>query len=64
MIDGQTGIYVKSGNMAYWRPVKVLFETQNQVILSSVYEDGVNEVKYYDNVIREGKDIHNEKLLH
>ena len=50
--------------MAYWRPVKVLFETQNQVILSSVYENGVNEVKYYDNVIREGEDIHNEKLLH
>lgn len=64
VIDGQTGIYVKSGNMAYWRPVKVLFETQNQVILSSVYENGVNEVKYYDNVIREGEDIHNEKLLH
>ena len=63
MLDGQTGIYVKSGNMVYWRPVKVLFEGESQVILSDMYEDGVNEVKYYDNVIRTGKDIHDGKLL-
>ena len=63
VLDGQTGIYVKSGNMVYWRPVKVLFEGESQVILSDVYEDGVNEVKYYDNVIRTGKDIHDGKLL-
>lgn len=63
VLDGQTGIYVKSGNMVYWRPVTVLFEGETQVILSDVYEDGVNEVKYYDNVIRTGKDIYDRKLL-
>ena len=63
VIEGVPCIFVKSGNIAYQRTVQVLYDNGTDVLLSGVYEPGVNEVRRYDTVIVEGKDLYDEKIL-
>lgn len=63
VFEGQNMVYVKSGNMAYLRPVTVIFANDSYALLSDDYEKDVNEVKRYDTVIVRGDDLYDKKIL-
>lgn len=62
-VEGETCVFVKFGNVAYQRPVSVLFEDENYILVSSTYEKDKNEIKRFDEIIVQGTDLYDEKIL-
>ena len=65
VIEGKQCVYVKFANQVFLRPVKVLLEDENHVLLSAEEEEGVNEVEMYDVVVVEagGVELYDKKIL-
>lgn len=61
--DGVTGVYVKFGGIASYKPVTVLAEDENYALVSSTYTSGENELQLYDEVIIEGEDVKDGTLV-
>lgn len=59
--DGEKGVYVLKGNIALFKKIDILYSTEDYVIVSLNSED--NEVKIYEQVITEGKDISDGKII-
>lgn len=62
-VEGKTCVFVKSGNVAYQRPVTVIFEDENYILVSLTYQKEKNEVKRFDEIIVQGMDLYDEKIL-
>lgn len=63
IVDGQYGVYIRYGGMAYFKPIIILFEDENYILTPLQYEEGKNELRMYDAVIVSGKDLSDEKIL-
>ncbi len=65
VIEGEKCVYVKFGNQVFQRKVNVLLEDENYVLVSAVYEAGVNELQMYDEVVVEtgGVELYDAKIL-
>ncbi len=65
VIEGDTCVYVKFGNQVYLRRVKVLLEDENYVLMSRDYEEGVNELSLYDEVVVDagGVELYDKRVL-
>lgn len=63
VIDGVDYVYVRSGNVAYLRRVKILFEDENYILVPSTKTAGENEVQLFDEIIVRGTDLANGKVL-
>lgn len=59
--EGEKGVYVLKGNIALFKKIDILYSTEDYVIVSLNSED--NEVKLYEQVITEGKDISDGKVI-
>lgn len=59
--DGEKGVYVLKGNIALFKKIDILYSTDDYVIVSLNSEN--NEVKLYEQVITEGKDISDGKVI-
>ncbi|NLW78418.1 MAG: hypothetical protein GXY32_03270 [Ruminococcaceae bacterium] len=59
------GVYVKFGNMVYFRKVQILLEEDGYMLVSPVVEEGVNEVEMYDDVVVDagGVELYDRKIL-
>ena len=62
-MEGENCVFVKFGNVAYQRPVTVLFEDENYILVSATYEKDKNEIKRFDEIIVQGTDLYDEKIL-
>lgn len=51
IVDGQQCVYVKFGNQVYLRKIKVVLEDEHYLLLPLQWENGVNEVELYDEVV-------------
>ena len=64
IVDGEWGVYVKYGNLARFRRITVLYQDDEYIL---VPEDGKvgtdNEVRLFDEVIVEGTDLYDGKIL-
>lgn len=64
IVDGEKGVYVKYGNLARWRKITILYQDESYIL---VPEDGKvgtdNEVRLFDEVIVEGPDLKDGKIL-
>ena len=64
IVDGNKGVYVKYGNIIYFRKIQILYQDEDFIL---VPEDGKvgseNEVRLYDEIITEGSGLKDEKLL-
>lgn len=64
IVNGQNGVYVKYGNLQRFRKITKLYEDENYIL---VPEDGKvgtdNEVRLYDEIIVEGNNLQDGKLM-
>lgn len=61
-VDGEKGVYVKVGNIAEFRKVHIIYSDENY-ILSSAPEGERGYLELYDEIIPEGVDLYDSKLL-
>lgn len=65
IVDGVTGVYIKYGNVAYFRPIEILYEDANYILVPTSYTvaEGQKTLKIFDEVIIGGINLSNGKLL-
>ncbi len=65
IVDGVTGVYIKYGNVAYFRPIEILYEDDNYILVPKSYEvaEGQKALKMFDEVIIGGTNLSNGKFL-
>lgn len=64
--NGEYGVYVKRGGVAQYRRITPVFENEQYVLVPVTPNEektGINEVEMFDEIIVEGKDLHDGKLL-
>lgn len=59
------GVYVKFGNMVYFRKIEILVEDDFYMLVPDEVIEGVNEVKLYDRVVMDsgGEELYDGKIL-
>ena len=62
VVDGQKGVYVKMGYTVQFKPVEILYEG-NGFILCDPNSDLENSLTIYDEVIIEGKNLYDGKII-
>lgn len=64
IVDGEKGVYVKYGNLARWRKIQVLYQNDKYILVPEGGKKGTeNEVRLFDEIIVEGTDLKDGKLL-
>lgn len=60
--DGNKGVYVLSGNIAKFKKVNIIYSTDD-FVLSHADEGASGYVTLYDNIITEGKELYDGKVV-
>ncbi len=63
VIEGVTGVYVQTGTRIDFCKINIIYESENYVLVSENYVPDENEIKMYDNVVINGKELYDGKLL-
>ena len=61
--DGVNGVFIKYGNVAYFRRIQILFENDTYMLVPLTVTAGENEVRLYDEIIVAGKNLEDKKIL-
>lgn len=62
IVDGVKGVYIRYGDMAEFKKVTPIYENDSYFLVPTKQGEG-NEVSTYDEIIVEGKDLYDGKLL-
>lgn len=62
-VDSQKGVYIKVGNIAEFRTVNIVYSDENIVIADNSEAKLDNHLELYDEIILEGTDLYDSKLL-
>ena len=64
IVDGQRGVYVKYGNLQRFLKIETLYEDENYILIPDNGKLGTdNEVRLYDEIIVQGTNLEDGKLL-
>ena len=64
IVDGQRGVYVKYGNLQRFLKIATLYENDSYILIPENGKIGTdNEVRLYDEIIVQGTDLQDGKLL-
>ena len=64
IVDGQRGVYVKYGNLQRFLKIETLYEDENYILIPDSGKQGTdNEVRLYDEIIVQGTNLQDGKLL-
>lgn len=64
IVDGAYGVYVKYGNLQRFLKIKILYEDENYILVPNDGAIGTdNEVRLYDEIIVQGTNLQDGKLL-
>lgn len=64
IVDGQKGVYVKYGNLARWRKIQIIYQNEEYLLVAEDGKVGTdNELRMFDEVIVEGTDLKDGKIL-
>lgn len=63
LVEGRPCVYVQFGNVVYRRYITILFEDEDYILISPDYVKEENEVKLFDQIIVQGSDLYDEKIL-
>lgn len=63
IVDGQNCVYVQFGNVVYRRPITILFEDEDYILVPSTYTKEENEIQLFDQIVVQGYDLYDEKIL-
>lgn len=61
-VDGEKGVYIVRGNLMGFRKIHVLYSTDTYSIVDNP-KDSSDYIKLYDNVVTEGVDLYDNKLI-
>ncbi len=61
-VDGEKGVYIVRGNLMGFRKIHVLYSTDTFSIVDNP-KDSSDYIKLYDNVVTEGVDLYDNKLV-
>lgn len=61
-VEGETGVYVKLGNIVKFRKINIIYSDDN-VILASSEENESGYLRLYDEIITGGTDLYDGKIL-
>ena len=63
-MDGQRGVYVKYGNLQRFLKITTLYENDSYILIPDNGKVGTdNEVRLYDEIIVQGTNLQDGKLL-
>lgn len=64
MQDGQAGVYIKSGNMVYFRKIEILLQDEHYILVPDNVSDS-NQVMMYDEIIVDsgGMELYDKQIL-
>jgi len=62
-VGGQKGVYIKVGNIAEFRTVNIIYSDENIVIADNTEAKLDDHLELYDEIILEGTDLYDSKLL-
>lgn len=62
MVEGEKGVYILRGNIVEFRKIKVLYSEEAFSIVEKP-ESGQNYLKLYDEVVIEGTDLYDRKII-
>lgn len=62
ILDNQKGVYIKYGSIERWRKIQVLYENEDYILVPAKPNEN-SALKIYDEVIVEGSDLRDGKLL-
>ena len=60
-VDGQKGVYVKSGNIIQFKNISIVYSTEDFSVIEIVNDSSY--VKQYDTIITEGVDLYDGKVV-
>ena len=64
IVDGEKGVYVKYGNLARWRKIQIVYQSEEYLLVAEDGKVGTdNELRMFDEVIVEGTDLKDGKIL-
>lgn len=63
IVDGKNCVYVQFGNVVYLRYITILFEDEDYILVPSSYTKEENEIKLFDQIVVQGSDLYDEKIL-
>lgn len=64
IVDGEKGVYVKYGNLARWRKIQIVYQNEEYLLVAEDGKVGTdNELRMFDEVIVEGTDLRDGKIL-
>lgn len=61
-VDGEKGVYIIRGNLMGFRKIHVIYSTDKYSIVDNP-KDSSSFIKLYDNVVTEGVDLYDNKLI-
>lgn len=62
VVDGESGVFCRVGNRAVFKKIDIVYE-QDDFVVSAQHTDDKDYVQLYDDVIIQGKDLYDGKLL-
>ncbi len=63
IVDGKTGVYVVRNDKARFFPVKILYNNKKWAVISESLPDGETTIKLYDELIVDGKNLYDNKVV-
>lgn len=64
IVDGNNGVYIKVGNLQRFRKITILYQNEDYILVDTDGAVGTdNEVRLYDEVIVEGTNLQDGKLM-
>ncbi len=63
IVDGKTGVFVIRNDKAQFIPVEVLYNNKEWVIAAESTSDGTTTIKLYDELIVDGKNLYDDKVV-
>lgn len=64
IVEGNRGVYVKYGNLQKFLKITILYEDENYILIPADGQLGTdNEVRLYDEIIVQGKNLQDGKLI-
>ena len=64
IVDGNNGVYVKVGNLQRFRKITILYQNEDYILVPADGALGTdNEVRLYDEIIVEGTNLQDGKLM-
>ena len=63
VLNGQTGVYVVTGSVVKFKPIKILYSTDTFTLCEKDDNDTGNTIRLYDEVIERGKNLYDGKYI-